>query len=112
MNKKIAIPTENGLLCSHFGHCKRFYVALTADNEITGAFFLDPPAHEPGVFPAWLADQGVTDVIAGGIGQHAIHLFNSRHVNVFVGAEMKSPAELVADLLHNRLVAGANYCDH
>jgi len=58
--KKIAIPTENGMLCSHFGHCEKFFVALTDGKQITETFFLDPPAHEPGVYPAWLAGEGVT----------------------------------------------------
>lgn len=28
MNKKIAIPIEDGMLCAHFGHCEYFYVAI------------------------------------------------------------------------------------
>lgn len=112
MSKKIAIPTENGILCSHFGHCEKFFVATTDGNQITETFFLDPPAHEPGVFPAWLAAEGITDVIAAGIGQRAIDLFNNQNINVFVGAEQKSPTQLATDLLSNRLIAGANYCDH
>ncbi|MCK7542001.1 MAG: hypothetical protein MZV63_69485 [Marinilabiliales bacterium] len=36
-----------------------------------------PRPHEPGLLPGWLAEKGVTDVIAGGMGQRAIGLFNS-----------------------------------
>lgn len=32
--------------------------------------------HEPGFLPVWLALQGVTHIIAGGMGQRAISLFN------------------------------------
>lgn len=112
MTKKIAIPTEDGGLCSHFGHCQKFFVAITDGTKITNTLFLDPPAHEPGVFPAWLAGEGVTDVIAGGMGQRAIDLFRQQNINVYVGAQQKAPEELAGDLLNNRLVSGANYCDH
>ena len=37
-----------------------------------------PPEHRPGVYPRWVAALGVTDVIAGGIGQRAIDLFNEQ----------------------------------
>jgi predicted Fe-Mo cluster-binding NifX family protein len=46
------------------------------------------------------------------MGQRAIGLFNSKKINVFVGAPVKSPEELANDLLNNRLESGANYCDH
>jgi len=56
--------------------------------------------------------KGVTDVIAGGMGQRAIGLFNQQKINVFVGAPIKSPKELASDLLTDSLETGANYCDH
>jgi predicted Fe-Mo cluster-binding NifX family protein len=112
MQKKIAIPLENGQLCSHFGHCEQFAILETENNQITTEIFITPPPHEPGLLPAWIAEKGVTDVIAGGIGQKAIVLFNEQKINVFVGAPVKSPKELVIDFLNNKLDVGANYCDH
>ncbi len=112
MKKRIAIPLENGILCSHFGHCQQFAIIDADINNISGAQFIIPPPHEPGLLPGWLAEKGVTDVIAGGMGQRAIGLFNSEKINVFVGAPVKSPEELANDLLNNRLESGANYCDH
>jgi predicted Fe-Mo cluster-binding NifX family protein len=64
------------------------------------------------LLPGWLAEKGVTDVIAGGMGQRAISLFNLENINVFVGAPIKKPTDLANDLLNNTLSAGANYCDH
>lgn len=34
--KKIAIPLENGRLCSHFGHCEQFAIIDVENNTITG----------------------------------------------------------------------------
>jgi len=112
MKKRIAIPLENGILCSHFGHCQQLAIIDTDNNNILGETLVTPPPHEPGLLPAWLAEKGVTDVIAGGMGQRAIDLFNQQKINVFVGAQLKSHKELVNDLLNDSLAAGANYCDH
>jgi len=112
MKKRIAIPLENGILCSHFGHCQQFAIIDADIEKISAAQLITPPPHEPGLLPGWLAEKGVTDVIAGGMGQRAISLFNSEKINVFVGAPVKSPEELANDLLNNRLESGANYCDH
>jgi predicted Fe-Mo cluster-binding NifX family protein len=112
MKKIIAIPLENGILCSHFGHCQQFAIINAEDNSISDETFVTPPPHEPGLLPAWLAEKGVTDVIAGGMGQRAIDLFNQQKINVFVGAPIKKSKDLANDLLNNTLSAGANYCDH
>ncbi|MBN1108150.1 MAG: NifB/NifX family molybdenum-iron cluster-binding protein [Bacteroidales bacterium] len=112
MKRRIAIPLEDGILCSHFGHCEQFAIIDTDYNTISGEDLLTPPPHEPGLLPAWLAEKGVTDVIAGGMGQRAINLFNQQNINVFVGAPIKDPRMLADDLLKDSLQAGANYCDH
>ncbi len=112
MKKRIAIPLEGGILCSHFGHCEQFAIVDAEGNTITEETLITPPPHEPGLLPGWLAEKGVTDVIAGGMGQRAIDIFNIHKINVFVGAPVKSPDELATDLLNDKLQAGANYCDH
>jgi len=112
MKKRIAIPLENGILCSHFGHCQQFAIVDTENNLISDEILVTPPPHEPGLLPAWLAEKGVTDVIAGGMGQRAIDLFNQHKINVFVGAPIKKSKDLANDLLNDTLAAGANYCDH
>lgn len=110
--KRIAIPLESGILCSHFGHCQQFAIIETENGSIKGESLVTPPPHEPGLLPAWLNEKGVTDVIAGGMGQRAISLFKQNKINVFVGAPIKEPKDLAADLLNGTLAAGANYCDH
>jgi predicted Fe-Mo cluster-binding NifX family protein len=112
MKRRIAIPLENGILSSHFGHCEQFAIIDAENNSISKETLVTPPPHEPGLLPAWLAEKGVTDVIAGGMGQRAIDLFNQQKINVFAGAQIKSQKELANDLLNNSLTAGANYCDH
>ncbi len=110
MKKIIAIPLENGVLCAHFGHCQTFAIVQVEDNKITDVKEVIPPEHVPGLYPRWIAQFGVTDVIAGGMGQQAIMLFNQQKINAFVGAPVKSAKELVSDFLANKLSLSANYC--
>ncbi len=112
MKRKIAIPMADGMLCAHFGHCQQFEIFETAENDIVNEMNVTPPPHEPGLLPGWLAQKGVTDVIAGGMGQRAISLFNQHKINVFVGAPTQAPKTLVKDFLEGNLKVGANYCDH
>lgn len=112
MNRKIAILMENGILCAHFGHCEKFAIIEVVNNEIVDIKELIPPEHVPGLYPKWVAEFGVTDVIAGGMGQKAITLFNQENISVFVGAPANSPKELVTDFLANKLTLNANYCNH
>jgi len=112
MNKRIAIPLENGVLCAHFGHCQQFAIVEVVNGVITDIKELTPPEHVPGLYPRWVAGFGVTDVIGGGMGQKAIDLFNEQKINAFVGAPMKSARELVTDFIDNKLNLSANNCNH
>ena len=113
MTKKIAVPVdESGLLDGHFGHCKFFAFLDINNNEIVSEEKVAPPPHEPGILPPWLAEKGVTDIIAGGMGNRAIQLFNKSGVNVFVGAPQLSPKNLAEGFVNNTIAFNANYCDH
>lgn len=110
--RKIAIPMKDNMLCNHFGHSENFAVFETSDGIITKEERLTPPPHEPGTIPRWLHEVGVTDVIAGGIGQRAIQILLSNHINVYVGVAQKPAELLVNELLSDSLQAGVNLCDH
>jgi predicted Fe-Mo cluster-binding NifX family protein len=111
---KIAIPIANGKLSMHFGHCEKF-VMIDVDPEtkaIEGSIELDPPAHEPGVLPRWLAEQKANIIIAGGMGRRAQDLFTRQGIHVIVGASPVTPEELVQSYLEGTLETGTNACDH
>ncbi len=112
MKKKIAVPVKEGVLDGHFGHCSHFALLDVLDNAIVAEELVVAPPHEPGLLPPFLADLGVTDVIAGGMGNRAIQIFNQHNVNVFVGAPVLDAKELVKGFLNESLSFTANYCDH
>jgi predicted Fe-Mo cluster-binding NifX family protein len=111
---KIAIPTANGLLAMHFGHCEQFaLIDVNADEKkINSTSMLAPPPHEPGVLPRWLHEQGADMIIAGGMGQRAQALFAQNNIAVEVGAPALSPEKIVHLHLEGKLETGQNVCDH
>ena len=111
---KIAIPTANGLLNAHFGHCQAFAL-LDVDksaSKILNRTEVPAPHHEPGVLPRFLAEQGVNLIIAGGMGMQAQNLFAANKIEVIVGAPCLSPEKLVSAYLAGTLASGTNVCDH
>lgn len=113
MNKIIAIPVdENDILDAHFGHCKFFNLTSVVNGKIETIERIVPPPHEPGLLPKWLAEKGATDIVAGGMGQKAIQLFNQYGVNAFVGAPKLSASELTSGFINESISFKANYCDH
>ena len=110
--EKIAVPVVGGMLSSHFGHCEEFLFATAEDGKITGMSKLVPPPHEPGVIPNWLAEQGATVVLVGGMGERAQDILKSRGVAVICGVQPGNPVELVNQYLAKNLTAGGNSCNH
>jgi predicted Fe-Mo cluster-binding NifX family protein len=111
-SKVLVIPVSAGKLSSHFGHCKQFAFIEIQNGKIAKTKMLIPPAHEPGVLPQWLSEQGADIVIAAGMGEKAQQLLEKSGIEVIIGAPMESPASLAKRYLSGTLVTGANVCDH
>ena len=109
---KFAIPLAEGKLTAHFGHSQEFALIEVEDDEIKKTEVIVPPPHEPGVLPRWLGELGANVIIAGGMGQHAISLFQERNIEVIIGAPALEPDTLVRSYLDNTLQTNTNICDH
>jgi len=110
--KKFAIPTVNDMLTPHFGHCEKFAIIETENDSILSTNFINPPVHQPGVYPSFLASHGVHVIIAGGMGFKAQDLFAQNNIEVCIGVPNDSPQILVEQYLENQLQMGENLCDH
>jgi len=112
--QRFAVPTSDGLLCSHFGHCDEFtLVDVKPDSKnVLSVTTVPAPEHEPGLLPGWLADKGVSIVIAGGMGSKAQQLFSEQGVAVITGANQSAPETVVRLYLDDALMTGENACDH
>ncbi|MBW2702411.1 MAG: ATPase [Deltaproteobacteria bacterium] len=111
---KIAIPTVQGALCLHFGHCEKFAIFEVdmEKKEIIDSQMLAPPAHEPGVLPRWLAGAGANVIITGGMGMMAQKLFIENGVEVISGAPADDAQKVAQAYINGDLTTGANACDH
>jgi len=111
---KIAIPTNNGKLCQHFGHCEKFVfveVDETTKTIISNEAVVGPE-HAPGILPPWVAEQGATLVLAGGMGASAQELFAQQGIKVLAGCSSDTPENIVTAYLDGTLITGVNGCDH
>lgn len=111
---RIAIPLADGRLSMHFGHCQQFaLIDVDPDaKKIMKREDIDAPAHQPGLFPPWLAGQGATIIIAGGMGQRAQALFAEHGIEVVIGAAAELPETIVNEYMTGALKTGENLCDH
>ena len=111
---RVAVPVTDDKVAAHFGHCSHF--ALFDIDEATKAIvkreLIPSPGHQPGLLPAWLAEEGVSVVIAGGMGSRAQAIFNENRIEVVVGVLSDDPQEAVLDYLKGELATGDNICDH
>ncbi|HEY49709.1 MAG TPA: ATPase [Dehalococcoidia bacterium] len=111
---RYAIPVSQGKLAAHFGHCEHFalFDVDEATNTIVHRELVASPGHQPGLLPVWLAEEGVTAVIAGGMGSRAQALFRENRIQVIVGALSDDPEQIVLTHLQGTLATGENVCDH
>jgi len=111
---RFAVPIGEGKLAAHFGHCSHF--ALFDVDEVTKAIVkrevIPSPGHQPGFLPSWLAEKGVSVVIASGMGSRAQALFRENRIEVVVGALGDDPEKAVLGYMKGELATGDNICDH
>lgn len=112
---KIAVPVFEGRFSSHFGGAEAFALYTVDENsrEVSEKSMTTPPEHGRGVFPMWLRNQGVTTVLAGGMGPRASDIFVGHGIDVVLGAEGDDPEAMVRAYLDGTLSATGEPChDH
>ena len=111
---KYAVPVSGGMLSQHFGHCEQFALidANEETKEIISKKMVPSPGHEPGFLPGWLAEEGVSVVIAGGMGSRAQELFARNRIKVVTNVLASDPEQAVLSYLAGTLETGGDVCDH
>jgi len=111
---RYAIPVSGGVVSPHFGHCEYFALFDVDEDrkEIVRKELVPSPGHQPGLLPEWLAEQGVSLVIASGMGSRAQSLFQQNHIGVITGIMESDPEKAVLSYLEGVLATGVNTCDH
>lgn len=111
---RIAIPCHGDQVSAHFGHAESFAFFDVDPNSgaIKGEYHLDPPPHQPGVLPEWIAGQQAQVVLAGGIGVRAEQLFRQHGIELVAGITTGTPRAAVTAYLNGTLDASNEVCDH
>jgi len=109
---RIAVPSTlpGGLeseVGAHFGHCDIYTIIDVEGGQITGVATLPNVPHMQGGCMApvnHLAQNGVTALIAGGMGMRPLMGFNQVGIDVFYGAGAPSVGTAVDALLKGALI--------
>ncbi len=84
---KIALPSRNNNIDSHFGHCEYFTVYTIDNSEIISEETVTSPngCGCKSNISAELAEKGVELMLAGNMGQGAVNKLNSAGIEVIRG---------------------------
>ena len=111
---KIAVPTRDGVVDAHFGHCAYFSVFTVEGKEIKSEDKVESPETcgcKSGI-AGDLARMGVTKLVAGNIGEGAVRVLSSYGIEVLRGAD-GSARKAVEDYLAGKpFDGGANCHEH
>ncbi len=110
----IALPlTENDEFSPHFGGSAKvgLFEVDRASRTVSRMTTVVPPEAEPCGWAGWLGAQGVTLLLAGGMGGGARQRMAAAGIEVLVGMPAADPAALVQAWLDGRIAPGANACE-
>ena len=111
MSQIIAIPSENpgGMdanLGAHFGHCDLYTLVSVENGEVGEVKVIPNMPHQQGGCMApvqHLAQNGVKQLIAGGMGLRPLMGFNQVGIEVYHGGNAQTVGEAVKAMLAGKL---------
>ena len=109
---KIAIPTAEGKLCGHFGHCETF-TFVEVDEKTKEILSITNGEPEEGISchsAAWIAEQGANIILAGGMGARPLMMFAECGIQVISGCPELDIKEVIELYLNQTLETGENTC--
>ena len=110
---KIAVPTRNGVVDDHFGHCAYYTIfAIEADGSLTSSTLPSPEGCgcKSGI-AAVLQQMGVKVMLAGNMGEGAKNVLQKHNIAVIRGC--KGDIEtLVQSYLLGFILDSGEKCDH
>ena len=110
---KIAVPTRDGVVDDHFGHCAYYTIFNVINGNVVETTLMPSPEGcgcKSGIAPV-LRQMGVAVMLAGNMGQGALNVLNSQRIEVIRGCSGDVEA-VVRDYLAGRLADNGESCDH
>ena len=109
---KLCIPTSEGKLCGHFGHCDSFTFA-EVNLETKEILKIEEKVPEEGIScqsASWISQYGANKVLAGGMGMRPLMIFAENGVEVVAGCPELPINEILEKYMSNTLETGENAC--
>lgn len=114
MMKKIAIPTREGMIDDHFGHCA-YYTVVTLDkqNQIVNQERLDSPegCGCKSNIASVMQEIGITLMLAGNMGMGAYNKLSAYGITVIRGCHGKVD-DVLRSYQNGELKDSFESCDH
>ena len=109
---KVAITHDKGSVYQHFGHTKEFKVFTIKGNKIVGTEIISANWSGHGALADFLANQGITVLICGGIGGGAKTALDEAGITLYCGVTGDVDVQ-IADYLDESLNHNPNtLCNH
>lgn len=109
---KIVIPSADGRLCGHFGHCE-YFTFVDVEPENKEILSIENKVPEDGIScqsASWIASQGANVILAGGMGGRPMAIFAQNGVKVVAGCPELEVKEIVEQYMNGTLATGENSC--
>lgn len=110
---KIAVPTREGVVDNHFGHCHHYTIFTVNDGVVKMKEILPSPQGcgcKSGIALV-LRQKGVQVMLAGNIGEGARNVLESQEIKVIRGCSGDIDA-LVKAYLAGEVIDNGEVCDH
>lgn len=108
---KVAVPTRDGVVDDHFGHCAYYTIFTILANRITATERMASPEGcgcKSGIAPV-LAEKGVRVMLAGNMGEGAKRVLEQNGIRVVRGCK-GAVEELIGDYLAGRVEDNGEGC--
>lgn len=110
---KIAVPTREGVVDNHFGHCHHYTIFTVNDGVVKMKEILPSPQGcgcKSGIALV-LRQKGVQVMLAGNIGEGARNVLEGQEIKVIRGCSGDIDA-LVKAYLAGEVIDSGEVCDH
>ena len=110
---KIAIPTRDGRIDDHFGHCAYYTIFDVIDGKVTNVSKMASPEGcgcKSGIAPV-LKQMGVQVMLAGNMGMGAKNVLESQRIEVIRGCR-GDVEDVIAAYLAGNIRDNGESCDH
>lgn len=111
---KIALPTRNGQIDSHFGHCESYTVLTVNDSKEIVDQEIVPSPQGCGCksnIASVLQAKGVTQMLAGNMGDGALNVLQRHQINVVRGCS-GNVVDVATAWLEGKAIDSGVACQH